>query len=325
MFEMDRQGAGQVWLCHDLDYLRGLEARYRELLGSRELPGPEAVQKMQGVSKAGAIVVLPVFGMIVQHPSWLTYYGLATSVDQLRAEIAAAQADPQVAGVLLRINSGGGSVNGLVPLAATMRAARGTFPIWGHADSYALSAAQWILASCGRAFATPLGFVGSIGVLYEHCSYAGQDEKEGRKRTLVKLPARKAETWEGADLEPEAKAHIEAMALLAYNAFVADVAKGRGVSASAVRSDEWGQGAMLDAGAGAGVGLLDGVQSFDETLVQMAKAIRSGKATTGAGAEDEPPATPEEPLPDPQPEPVEPAAKTAAADPELLKLHQRFF
>jgi signal peptide peptidase SppA len=280
-------GPGQVWLCHDLDYLRSIDAQYRELLArDGHRPGPEAVQKMQGIGRAGSIVVIPVFGAIVQHPSLLTYYGLATSTEQLRAEIAAAQADPQVAGVLLRINSGGGSVHGLASLAAYMRRLRETVPVWGHADSYALSAAQWILASCRNAYASPLGCVGSIGVVYEHTSYASQDEKEGRKRTLIRMPTRKQETWDGADLEPEARAHVEHLARLAYNAFVADVARSRGVSVETVRSDEWGQGAILDAAAATRLRLIDGVGSFDETVAMFTRIQRERKTGSQPKADD---------------------------------------
>jgi ClpP class serine protease len=313
--ELGGQGAGQVWLCHDLDYLRAIEAQYGELLArdAGRTPDPQAVQRMPGIGRTGSIAVVPVFGAIVQHPSLLTYYGLATSTEQLRAEIAAAQADPQIAGVLLRINSGGGSVNGVPSLAAFMRKIRGSFPVWGHADSYALSAAQWILASCGNAYASPLGCVGSIGVVYEHMSVAGQDEKEGRKRTLIRMPSRKQEAWDGADLSPEARAHIEHLATLAYNAFVADVAKGRGVSVETVRSGVWGEGAIVDAAAASRAGMLDGVMSFDETLAVFARLLREGNATSGAKAKG-------------AQSPVrEVAAALAGVDPALVRLRQGLF
>lgn len=319
MLEMGRHEAGQILLCHDPDYMLAIEARYCEMLrAATERPQLEAGASMAGVSRAGAIVVIPVFGAIVQHPSWLTYYGLATSTDQLRAEIAAAQADPNISGVLLRINSGGGSVNGLVALGAFLRSLRGVFPVWGHADSYALSAAQWVLAACGKSFASPLGCVGSIGVVYEHRSVAKADEMSGVERTLVRFPERKAEAWDGAPLDAEARARIEGMATLAYNAFVADVAKGRGVSVKVVQSEAWGRGAILDAAEGARVGLVDGVQSFDETLAQLAKAVRSGKALAGARAaedpvEEEPEGEPCMP-PEDDPEPEKAPARSAELD-----------
>lgn len=329
MLELGRHETGQVLACHDPDYMLALEARYCELLRAHagELARPEAAAaaKIGGVSRAGAIMVIPVFGALVQHPSWLTYYGLATSTDQLRAEIAAAQADPNVSGVLLRINSGGGQVVGLVGLAALLRSIRGSFPVWGHADSCALSAAQWVLASCGRAYVTPLGSAGSIGVVYEHRSLAKADELAGVKRTLVRFPDRKAETWAGSDLDEAARARIEAQATLAYGAFVADVAKGRGVGVETVRSDEWGRGAILDGAEAARVGLVDGVQGFEETLQQLARAIRSGKATEapkgaragqGEDPEEEDPEDDDLEPATPAPEPEKPAA---AARGELLR------
>jgi hypothetical protein len=65
--------------------------------------------------------------------------------------------------------------------------------------------------------------------------------------------------------------------------FVADVARGRGVTVETVRS-EFGQGRMVMARDAVKVGMVDRVATFDETLARMERSATGAKAIATATA-----------------------------------------
>lgn len=243
-------------------------------------PGLEGAVKAYGPGEAngtapGPIRVIPMFGLLMQHPSWASYYGLATSVDQVQAEIRRCVADPQCSGVALRIYSPGGNVHGVKVLADYIRSVRDQKPIWAHADSMANSAAYWIMASCSRASCTPMGEVGAIGAFTIHTSYKGMDEALGIKRTIVKAGKMKALTTELEDLTEDARTNLQAKVEAAYEEFAQAVAKGRGVSLKQVQGG-MGEGAVVEAKEALSMKMIDEVVSFADTLEKLAKQTRSG-------------------------------------------------
>ncbi len=249
-----------------------------------------AVRVTGAPAAAGNVAVINVFGLLTQHPTWWT-----TSTEELREAIAAAVAMPEIAAIVLRLNSPGGQVVGLPQLADFMRSAREKKPIYGHADSLAASCGYWVLASCTEAWASPLADTGSIGVFFEHMSFAGMDLKAGIKRTMIKFPEGKALAWDGEDLSEEAQEYLLAKVRTAYGAFAGAVAKGRGVAIEKVRSDEWGRGRTLEASAAAAVGMLNGVRTFGETVSAAARAGKARASATPRAEESGPAIQAEEP------------------------------
>ena len=294
--------------------------------------GTLAATGLSGPGRSGVVAVIPVWGMITQHPTWLEAYGLACSAAGVEAAIRTALAAPEVSAIVLRINSPGGQMQGLPQLCEFIRGVRGDKPILGHADSNATSAAYMLLASCTEAWASPLAVVGSLGCFMVHTSTKGADEQYGIKRTMVRMPEGKAvATWDGEDLSEEGQKELMALVTAGYAAAVTIVAKGRKVGAAIVQGERFGQGAILDAGAAVEGGMVDGVRSFQDTLV-AASRWRPAKATGPRGeaqlevaADVAKPPEPE-PIVESQPAqtPEEAAATLAAADVELERFRQQF-
>ncbi|MCL4822049.1 MAG: S49 family peptidase [Vicinamibacteria bacterium] len=242
-----------------------------------------AAQGVAGQAQIGALVVIPVFGLMQQHRSWATEYGYATSTDGVLNAVQAAIADPQVAAIVLRIYSPGGTVHGIKVLSDYLLKARKVKPIWGHADSYAASCAYWLLASCERAIATPMGEVGSVGCYLVHTSYADAEQKVGIKRTVIRAGKNKADANEWEALSEEARARLQARADAAYAEFVASVAKGRAVGQDKVRNG-FGEGAIVGAADAVAEGMIDDVAPFSDTLVSLARQVRTASRATGPRA-----------------------------------------
>jgi capsid assembly protease len=241
-------------------------------------------QKRSGAyAVVGRIAVIPIFGTIAQRLSAVEQASGGISTEAIGNQIDAAVADPGVRKILLQIDSPGGSVYGVQELAAKIREAKASKRVVAIADPVAASAAYWLAAQADEVFVTPSGMAGSIGVIMEHCDESAADEKTGVKTTLITAGEYKGETHPSSPLGEEARANLQAIVDGYYDAFVKDVAKGRGVTEDRVRSS-FGKGRMMLANQAKTAGLVDGVRTLDSTLKYMGAADGTSRnATASAG------------------------------------------
>jgi capsid assembly protease len=84
-------------------------------------------------------------------------------------------------------------------------------------------------------------------------------------------------------LSDEARAHVQEVVDAAYRTFVADVAKGRGVSKSTVEAN-YGHGRVFTAGQALAARMVDAVEPFDQALARLAAGGSSSGAARRARA-----------------------------------------
>ncbi|HXT31367.1 MAG TPA: S49 family peptidase [Vicinamibacterales bacterium] len=228
--------------------------------------------KMQGapggVRRAGAVAVIPIMGTIAHRASWLEGASGGTSTETIAAMLRAALEDPSVASIVLDVNSPGGSVSGVPELAAEIRAAREEKKIVAIANASAASAAYWLASQASEFWVTPSGKVGSIGVFAAHEDISKALEQEGVNVTLVHAGKHKVEANPFGPLSEDARAAIQADVDAYYGMFTRDVAKGRGVSAAAVKSG-FGEGRMVVADRAVAEKMADRVGTLDELLTKL--------------------------------------------------------
>ena len=221
----------------------------------------------------GSIAVLPLYGVIMPRAGMLEMCGGGTSIESFTRAFRSAMADETVSQILIDIDSPGGSVYGVGELAAEIRTARATKPVFGVANSVAASAAYWIGAACSELYVTPGGQVGSIGVITAHEDISKSLQMAGVKVTLLTAGKYKAEGNPYGPLDAEARASIQAD-IDSYGAdFTNAVARGRGVSVEAVRKN-MGQGRMLRGDAARTAEMINGVATFDEVVKRMQGTVR---------------------------------------------------
>jgi len=232
-----------------------------------------------------ALAVLPVKGVIVPHADLMTEISGGTTIDGFLAQLRDAVADPAISTIVLDIDSPGGSVELLAEAAAEIRAARDRKEVVAVANAFAASAAYYLMAQASTAIASPSSMVGSIGTIAIHQDLSKALELEGVEPTIVTFGEFKAETHPFKPLDAEGEAEMQRMVDSYGREFVADVARGRGVSASKVEHD-FGRGRMLRAGDALAAGMVDGVASFDEVIDRLAAgkpALRGGARAEIAG------------------------------------------
>jgi signal peptide peptidase SppA len=232
----------------------------------------------------GAIAVLPIYG-IVSHRMHLmrNVSSSGTSTEAVAAAFRQVVRDPDVGAVVLDVDSPGGSVFGVQELADEIHAARGTKPVVAVASSVAASAAYWIASQADELVVTPSGEVGSIGVIAAHDDVSKAAETKGVKRTFITAGRHKAEGNPFEPLSDEARAYIQASVDRYYDAFVRSVARGRKVSLTKARGEEFGEGRMLGAADAVEVGMADSVGTLQQTIDRLqAKLARPSRSRVAA-------------------------------------------
>ena len=273
--------------------------------------GPLAIRSGGGTSGV-AVAVIPVAGVITKRVSLfaLLFGGGGSTLGTLQKRLRAAVNDDQVGAIVLEVDSPGGSVDGVPELAAEIRAARSRKPIIAVANARAASAAYWLASQASELFVSPSGAVGSVGVFVAHEDWSAFDERLGVTTTLVSAGKYKTEANPHEPLSDEARAAIQADVDAYYGMFVADVAKGRGVKASAVRSG-FGEGRMVLAADAVAAGMADAVGTVDDAVT------RAARLAAGAGS----PRRADADLPAPEAGDVDtptPEAAPAGPDPEAV-------
>lgn len=239
------------------------------------------------VATGGSVAVIPIFGVIAPRMNMLSDMSGGTSFESLSKQLSAAVADPNVKSIVLDVDSPGGNVAGATEFAREVLKARTQKKIYAHANHTMASAAYWPSACATEVIASPSAMVGSIGVYVLHDDISAALDSIGIKREIFTAGKYKGEGADGGPLSEDARAHIQALIDGAYNRFVGDVAKGRGVSAADVRKG-YGEGRAVNADDAKVCGLIDRVATFADTLARAMN--ESGRPSSAHVAQESQPA-----------------------------------
>lgn len=231
------------------------------------------------------IAVIPVHGTLVRRSLGVDAASGLTSYSEIGTRLEAALADPQVAGILLDIDSPGGEAGGVFELADQIRAANELKPVWAHANDSAYSAAYAIGSAASRLTLSQTGGVGSIGVIALHVDQSVKDAKDGIAYTAIYAGSHKNDFSPHAPLSPEAAITLQAEVDRLHAIFVEHVAQGRGISPDAIRGLEAG---LVFGDAAVTAGLADAVTSFEEVLNAFAFTLEARRRLTANGARASP-------------------------------------
>jgi signal peptide peptidase SppA len=244
----------------------------------------ESLQAAAGSAPArqGSISVIPIQGMLVPRGA-RSAYGSWQGMDTLRSQIRSAANDPEVAAIVLDIDSPGGTVAGTAETAAEVKAAAEKKPVHAVANALTASAAYWIGSQATQFNVTPGSDVGSIGAMVMHMDVSEALASMGIKVTVVKSAANKNETAPFGPLSEDTMAHLQSRVSDAGEEFIKAVASGRRTSQTNVR-DNFGQGRMFAAGEAVKRGMADRVATLDETIAALAQGAQARSSRKRASA-----------------------------------------
>jgi len=234
-------------------------------------------RKPYGVTDAG-VTVIEVSGSLVNRASGMDAQSGLTSYEQLGNEILDAATDPQVRGILLRLDSSGGEANGAWDVASLIEEAARVKPVWAAVDDWALSAGYLLASATDRIWVTRTGGVGSVGIIAIHLDQSDWDAANGLRYTTIFAGARKNDFNPHEPLSDGARSVLVAEVDRLYGMFIDAVARRRGLSAAAVRSTEAG---ILYGEDSVAQGFADRVGTFRDALAAMTDSLSKPKFTKG--------------------------------------------
>ena len=214
----------------------------------------------------GGVGLIRIRGVMDKLPSlFLQLYG-GTSTAAVRRTVEAAARDPKVSAILLAIDSPGGSVDGLAELGDAILAAREVKPVVAQVDGWAASAAYYAASQATKIYAHRMDMVGSIGVRLGLYDWHRLFEKEGVEAVPIDTGEHKSAGMQGTEITEAQRAEFQRVVDGYFADFKAAVRRARNVP----ELDALADGRMFFAAEAVESGLIDGVQSFEETLAGFA-------------------------------------------------------
>jgi signal peptide peptidase SppA len=240
-----------------------------------DYPGTGPLDEERGYFHVGGVAVVPVSGILTKYADMINGISQPTGMTTARvAEVIrqAARDRRSTAGVLLDIDSPGGTVAGVSDMAQAASEARVELEDSGRrlvalAHDSAYSAAYWLASQATEVYLGPSAGVGSIGVFGVMTDTSAAYEGKGIKRILLASGPHKGAGADGTKITAE---HIDermAMIQAEARAFKAAVAAGRDMEMEDVESVASGRVFIGEDAVTAG--LADGVLNFGEIVEMM--------------------------------------------------------
>jgi len=224
------------------------------------------------------LAVIPIEGVIGKGLSTIEKSCGGVCVDEIGAMLGTAMNDPAVQGIMLDINSPGGSVAGVPELADAISVANESKPVIAFTEGEMASAAYWIAAGASAIYATKSAIVGSIGVYIPWMDSSAFYAANGHKVEVIRNAGAdlKGMGIPGTSLSDEQRAHLQEHVDQVAKMFHDHVTGNRpAVGASSMR------GQVMMGQPAADAGLTDGVQGFAQAMVDLRTLVEMKKSRMG--------------------------------------------
>lgn len=225
------------------------------------------------------IVTVPIHGHMIKGDSSLG----GTSTVRTRLALRTAYADPDVRGLMLYVDSPGGTAAGTPQLADDIRklAQDGRKPIHGHAEDIMASAAYFAGSQASRLTVNATGEVGSIGTLALIEDSSGAAEQHGFTVHLLATGPFKGAFAPGVKVTEEHLAYGRERIEARTEPFIQAIKRGRGMSIEAARDLAYGDegGKVWPAKRALELGLVDAIETDEQALAVLRETIREQAET----------------------------------------------
>lgn len=187
------------------------------------------------------------------------------SADIVAEGLRDAYAHPGTKGVVLRINSPGGSpvqAGQIYAEVRRLRAKHPDVPLHAVVEEMAASGGYYVAVAADRIYVNPASLVGSIGVIIDGFGFVGSIEKLGVERRVLAAGENKAFLDPFSPLPDAQREYAQAMLADIHAQFVAAVREGRGERLK--ETPETFSGLVWNGQRAVELGLADAVGSVDE-------------------------------------------------------------
>jgi protease-4 len=199
--------------------------------------------------------------------------GGEASADKVTSALQAAFKDKNTQGVVLRINSPGGSPVQAQTIYDEMRRLRAKYPdipLYAVVEDICASGGYFVAAGADRIYVGKASIVGSIGVLMNGFGFTGLMDKLGVERRLITAGENKGMLDPFSPLDEKDKKHVQTMMKDIHEQFIGVVREGRGTRLK--EAPELFSGLVWTGEKSVDLGLADGIGSLDFVAREVVKA-----------------------------------------------------
>jgi protease-4 len=235
---------------------------------------PISLNRYRGFLKVGEgqeIAVVHATGLIVSGESQNgPGGGFIMGGDSVASDIRNARKDSRIRAIVLRVDSGGGSVVGSEVIRREVELAQGTKPVVVSMSDVAASGGYWIAAPASKIIADRNTITGSIGVLTGKLNLSGLYHLLGVSTDYVATSDNATLFSDQQNFTPAQEAYIQKSLDNTYAEFKKGVAQGRHMSVEAV--DRIAKGREWTGAQGKDLGLVDELGGYDRAI-EVAKQL----------------------------------------------------
>ncbi len=198
--------------------------------------------------------------------------GVIRDPDPIVAQIEKMERTDSVLGVIVRLNSPGGSVVAAQEIYDRLKRLQSAKPIYASMGSIAASGAYYIACATDRIFANPGTITGSIGVLLQWFNFQDLANKVGAKTLTIKSVQNKDLMSMFREIE-EAERHIlQQLVDDTHEQFIQAILQGR-EQAQEEQIREWADGRILAGERARALGMIDELASYPQVLQTMGEEL----------------------------------------------------
>jgi protease-4 len=212
--------------------------------------------------------------------------GSDASAEKITTALQAAFKDKSTQGVVVRINSPGGSPvqsQAIYDEMKRLRKKHPEIPLYAVVEDVCASGGYFVASAADRIYVGRASIVGSIGVLMNGFGFTGLMEKVGVERRLVTSGENKAMLDPFSPVDPKDVEHVKTLMADIHQQFIGAVKEGRGKRLK--ESPEIFSGLIWTGQKSVDLGLADGFGSLEFVAREVIKAedIRDFTISEGIG------------------------------------------
>ncbi|HEX2976213.1 MAG TPA: signal peptide peptidase SppA, partial [Bacteroidales bacterium] len=202
-------------------------------------------------------------------------YAFPSIVSQVHETLQKAEKDSAIAGVIIRINSPGGTITAsdIIHHDITRFKERKKVPVYSCITSVGTSGAYYIVTSTDNITAHPTSITGSIGVIIMKMNIEGLMSKIGVSELTIKSGDKKDLLSPFRPATPEEKQIIQALINQFYKKFVDKIMARSGNTLNRKQIESLADGRVYSSEQALEVKLIDQVGYLDDTITEMKKKI----------------------------------------------------
>lgn len=206
------------------------------------------------------------------------YYGL-TDTGILTSGIRQAASASDVDAIVIRVNSPGGSVDGLYELGEAVKAATLSKPVVAVVDGMAGSAAYYAIAGASRIYAGKMDLIGSIGTRMVIHDYSKMFENAGVKAIAIDTGEHKSAGEPGTVITDAQIEEFQRLVDGYFAEFMNVVRSGRGLAGESLEAVSDGRMFFANDGtseSALALGLIDDVE-YLENVIKLTQSTVAAK------------------------------------------------